>query len=158
MTNLEQSYENSIEMGFYVNKMTDLSVDEIAVLKKILDFRRSSRTELVRLTDDGFSCMWIRAIWIQASFASLGNTRKVRKALKKLEDKGYIENILLRKKTDANGIIRRGSFSCIRVLPKTDTFVVSKKNKHHQVKLDSDSFIQAEEFSTANQYANPIEV
>ncbi len=153
MTNLEQSYENSIEMGFYVNKMTDLSVDEIAVLKKILDFRRSSRTELVRLTDDGFSCMWI-----QASFASLGNIRKIRKSLKKLEDKGYIENILLRKKTDANGIIRRGSFSCIRVLPKTDTFVVSKKNKHHQVKLDSDSFIQAEEFSTANQYANPIEV
>lgn len=147
MVNKERSFENSIEMGFYVNRMGDLLPEEIIILKKVINFRKSPKTEMVIFAGNKSDYMWIRAEWILASFMPLNNLRKIKRRLKSLAEKGYIENAVAYSKTSRSGMLVKGTYSCIRVLPKTDAVMYKG---YIPEKENSTSFLQAEAFSTAN--------
>lgn len=116
---LKVKYQNSMEMGFYINKMTDLSFDEIGILKKLVNFEASRKMEKMYIPGDKHEYMWVRAEWLLAAALVLGSVRKIRIRLKALEEKGYIKNALAHTKINANGVLTKGCYSCIRILPKT---------------------------------------
>jgi len=75
---LKVKYQNSMEMGFYINKMTDLSFDEIGILKKLVNFEASRKMEKMYIPGDKHEYMWVRAEWLLAAALVLGSVRKIR--------------------------------------------------------------------------------